>query len=72
MSATLDRLTAAEAAGQLSGESAGELREVFELLLRLRLERQVAQVERGQPPTNSWIRPSCRRSPGRSWCRRSR
>jgi CBS domain-containing protein len=45
-------LTAAEAAGQLSGESAGELREVFELLLRLRLQGQVAQVERGQPTTN--------------------
>jgi CBS domain-containing protein len=52
VSATLDRLTAAEAAGQLSGESAGELREVFELLLRLRLQGQVAQVERGQPTTN--------------------
>jgi CBS domain-containing protein len=52
VSATLERLAATQAAGQLSAESASELREVFELLLRLRLEQQVRQVERGEPPGN--------------------
>jgi CBS domain-containing protein len=52
VSATLERLAATEAAGQLSAEAASELREVFELLLRLRLEQQVAQVERGEQPGN--------------------
>jgi CBS domain-containing protein len=48
VSSTLERLTATHAAGQLSAEAASELREVFELILRLRLEQQVAQVERGE------------------------
>jgi CBS domain-containing protein len=52
VSATLERLAATQAAGQLSAESASELREVFELLLRLRLEQQVRQVERGEQPGN--------------------
>jgi CBS domain-containing protein len=52
VSATLERLTATEAAGQLSGESSSELREVFELLLGMRVEQQVAQVERGEQPRN--------------------
>src|SRR3954467_11100227 len=52
VSATLERLTATEAAGQLSGEASSELREVFELLLGLRVEQQVAQVERGEQPRN--------------------
>ena len=52
VSSTLERLTATHAAGQLSAEAASELREVFELILRLRLEQQVAQVERGEAPGN--------------------
>jgi CBS domain-containing protein len=52
VSSTLERLTATEAAGQLSGEASSELREVFELLLGLRVEQQVAQVERGEQPRN--------------------
>jgi CBS domain-containing protein len=52
VSSTLERLTATEAAGQLSGEASSELREVFELLLGLRVEQQVAQVERGERPRN--------------------
>jgi CBS domain-containing protein len=52
VSSTLERLAATEAAGQLSAEAASELREVFELLLRLRIEQQVKQVERGEEPRN--------------------
>ena len=52
VSSTLERLTATEAAGRLSGEASSELREVFELLLGLRVEQQVAQVERGEQPRN--------------------
>jgi CBS domain-containing protein len=52
VSSTLERLTATQAAGQLSAEAASELQEVFELILRLRLEQQVAQVERGEEPGN--------------------
>jgi CBS domain-containing protein len=52
VSSTLERLTATEAAGQLSGEASSELREVFELLLGLRVDQQVAQVERGEQPRN--------------------
>ena len=52
VSSTLERLTATQAAGQLTAEAASELREVFELILRLRLEQQVAQVERGEEPGN--------------------
>jgi CBS domain-containing protein len=48
VSSTLERLAATQAAGQLSAEASSELREVFELILRLRLEQQVAQVERGE------------------------
>lgn len=48
VSSTLERLAATQAAGQLSAEAASELREVFELILRLRLEQQVGQVERGE------------------------
>ena len=36
----------------MSAEASSELREVFELILRLRLEQQVAQVERGEEPGN--------------------
>jgi len=52
VSATLERLAAIEAAGKLAAETVSEMREVFELLLRLRIEQQVAQVERGEPPGN--------------------
>ncbi|HEY0389659.1 MAG TPA: putative nucleotidyltransferase substrate binding domain-containing protein [Gaiellales bacterium] len=52
VSATLERLAATEAAGQLSAESTSELREVFELMMRLRLEQQVLRVERGERPGN--------------------
>jgi CBS domain-containing protein len=52
VSSTLDRLAATEAAGALSAEAASELREAFELVLRLRIELQAGQVERGEPLGN--------------------
>jgi CBS domain-containing protein len=52
VSSTLDRLAATEAAGTLSAEAVSELREAFELVLRLRIELQAGQVERGEPPGN--------------------
>ncbi|MDX6520864.1 MAG: hypothetical protein QOF08_1469 [Gaiellales bacterium] len=52
VSSTLDRLAASEAAGALSAEAVSELREAFELVLRLRIELQAGQVERGEPPGN--------------------
>jgi len=52
ISGTLDRLHAAEAEGALEPEPAAELREAFELVTRLRLEHQTAQVERGEPADN--------------------
>jgi CBS domain-containing protein len=52
ISSTLERLQAAEAEGDLESEAAAELREAFELVTRLRLEHQAAQVERGQTPDN--------------------
>jgi CBS domain-containing protein len=52
VSSTLDRLAATEAAGTLSAEAASELREAFELVLRLRIELQAGQAERGEPPGN--------------------
>ena len=73
VSSTLERLTATEAAGQLSGEASSELREVFELLLGLRVEQQVAQVERGeQPRQHARSAPLCRRLRAARWCRPSR
>jgi CBS domain-containing protein len=50
VSPTLDRLTAAESAGQLDGETASALREGFELVMRLRIEHQAEQADRGAPP----------------------
>jgi CBS domain-containing protein len=52
ISSTLDRLTAAEAAGAIGGEAVSELREAFELVLRLRIQLQAGQVEHGEPPGN--------------------
>jgi CBS domain-containing protein len=52
VSSTLDLLTAAEAAGTIDHEAASELREAFELVLRLRIELQAGQAERGEPLGN--------------------
>jgi signal-transduction protein with cAMP-binding, CBS, and nucleotidyltransferase domain len=47
---TLDRLRAAEAAGQLDADRRLALEEAFRLLWQIRLEHQVRQVERGETP----------------------
>ena len=47
---TPERLSAADAAGTLDGDSACSLGEAFELFQSLRLERQVDQLERGVQP----------------------
>ncbi len=52
VSSTLERLTAAEAAGAIDRNAASELREAFELVLRLRIELQAGQAERGEPLGN--------------------
>jgi CBS domain-containing protein len=52
VSSTLERLTAAEAAGAIDRDAASELREAFELVLRLRIELQAGQAERGEPLGN--------------------
>ena len=47
---TPERLSAADAAGTLDGDSARSLSEAFELFQSLRLEHQVDQLERGVEP----------------------
>lgn len=49
---TPERLRAAAARGRISDETAQELTESFSTLSQIRLEHQVAQVERGVPPDN--------------------
>jgi CBS domain-containing protein len=52
VSSTIPRLRAAAHAGSLEGERAAALEEAFELVTRIRLEHQAAEVEAGRPPTN--------------------
>jgi CBS domain-containing protein len=52
VSDTIGRLRGAAHAGSLEGERAAALEEAFELVTRLRLEHQAAEVEAGSPPTN--------------------
>ncbi|HEY5091196.1 MAG TPA: putative nucleotidyltransferase substrate binding domain-containing protein, partial [Polyangia bacterium] len=52
VSSTIPRLRAAAQAGTLEDERAAALEEAFELVTRLRLEHQAAEVEAGQAPTN--------------------
>jgi CBS domain-containing protein len=52
VSGTVDRLRAAAQAGALEPERAAALEEGFELVTRLRLEHQAAEVESGLDPTN--------------------
>ena len=47
---TLDRLRAAEAAGQMDAERRQALEEAFRLLWQIRLQHQVRQVERDETP----------------------
>jgi CBS domain-containing protein len=52
VTSTLDRLRAAGAAGILEPMEARVLEEAYELLSALRLEHQVAQLDRGRAPDN--------------------
>ena len=52
VSSTIPRLRAAAHAGTLDGERAAALEEAFELVTRIRLEHQAAEVEAGLAPTN--------------------
>ncbi|RIH81880.1 putative nucleotidyltransferase substrate binding domain protein [Meiothermus luteus] len=50
--ATVERLRAAARAGRLSREGAETLEEAFGFLMRLRLREQLAQLKRGEQPSN--------------------
>jgi CBS domain-containing protein len=50
ISGTVDRLAAAAAAGSLSTESATALTEAFDLIMDMRRDHHVAQVQAGLPP----------------------
>ena len=52
ISATLDRLVAAEELGALEPEVAQSLRQAFELTTRIRLEHHAARIAAGEPPDN--------------------
>jgi CBS domain-containing protein len=52
ISATHDRLTAAEKAGGLEAEVATSLQEAFAIVSRIRLHHHAAQLEAGDPPDN--------------------
>jgi len=56
ISATLDRLVAAEGLGAISKETAQSLREAFEVIYQVRLDHQAEQVGAGLKPDNI-IRP---------------
>jgi CBS domain-containing protein len=49
---TLDRLSGAEAAGLLRPQDAGDLREAYEVVARLRLAHQLRCLDLGIPPDN--------------------
>jgi CBS domain-containing protein len=49
---TRARIEASEAAGTLSPDDAAVLRDAFELVCELRMEHQVNQLRRGEPPDN--------------------
>ncbi|HZO50824.1 MAG TPA: putative nucleotidyltransferase substrate binding domain-containing protein [Gaiellaceae bacterium] len=53
ISATTDRLTAVEEAGALDAETASALREGFEIVMRIRLDRHAEQIEAGERPGNA-------------------
>jgi CBS domain-containing protein len=52
ISATLDRLVAAEEVGGLERETAEALREAFTIVCNIRLERQAACIQAGDTPDN--------------------
>ena len=54
---TLDRLAAVEARGAIAVEEVRDLRQAFEVVLRLRLAHQLEQLDAGLEPDN-WIDPA--------------
>ena len=56
ISATLDRLVAAEGLGAINKETAQSLREAFAVIYQVRLDHQVQQIRDGLKPDNL-IRP---------------
>jgi CBS domain-containing protein len=56
ISATLDRLVAAEALGAINKETAQSLREAFAIICQVRLDHQAQQIRGGLKPDN-FIRP---------------
>jgi CBS domain-containing protein len=54
---TLDRLRAAQAAGELDAESRQAMEEAFRLLWQIRLEHQVRQIRAGDQP-DDFVEPS--------------
>ncbi len=52
ISATLDRLVAAEQSGALEAEPAAALREAFAIVARVRLQHHAARIEAGEEPDN--------------------
>ena len=65
---TLDRLRAAEAAGTLAGPEARTLMEAFGFISSLRLDHQVEQLRRGEPP-DDFIDPKTLNPLARSYLR---
>jgi len=65
---TVDRLRAAEAAGTLAGPEARTLMEAFGFISSLRLDHQVEQLRRGEPP-DDFIDPKTLNPLARSYLR---
>jgi len=65
---TMDRLRAAEAAGTLEGPEARTLMEAFGFIFSLRLDHQVEQLRRGEPP-DDFIDPKTLNPLARSYLR---
>ena len=65
---TMDRLRAAEAAGTLAGPEARTLMEAFGFISSLRLDHQVEQLRRGEPP-DDFIDPKTLNPLARSYLR---
>ena len=65
---TLERLRAAEAAGTMEGPEARTLMEAFGFIFSLRLDHQVEQLRRGQPP-DDFIDPKTLNPLARSYLR---
>jgi CBS domain-containing protein len=52
ISSTIDRLVAVEESGALDSETAAALTEAFQIVMRMRLDHQAAQIDAGAEPNN--------------------